>query len=159
MFLFSWDDHSPKSHYPIPFLNGCVSSELPSPPATLDVTGLYSSDFQVEVNLDFRSYLAAELEEQLLSCSFTTIHDMGDGMVVMLVSAKSDESEMMVFFLQTRNPQWEAWLSTVESLRLGDTIPNVPPLFTYIFYIHRVNRIDDISDFIITFSLAFCIMA
>ena len=98
MFLFSWDDHSPSPIiYPIPFLNGCVSSELPSP-ATLDVTGLYSSDFQVEVNLDFRSYLAAELEEQLLSCSFTTIRDMGDGMVVMLVSAKSDGSEMMVFF-------------------------------------------------------------
>lgn len=50
------------------------------------------------MNLDFRSYLAAELEEQLLSCSFTTIRDMGDGMVVMLVSAKSDGSEMMVFF-------------------------------------------------------------
>jgi hypothetical protein len=28
------------------------------------MTGLYASEFQVDVNLDFSSYLAAELEEQ-----------------------------------------------------------------------------------------------
>lgn len=90
------------------------------------------------MNLDFRSYLAAELEEQLLSCSFTTIRDMGDGMVVMLVSAKSDGSEMMVFFFFQVNKE-----SPMGSFTFHRRIPSVRghhPKCSTAFYIRRDQK-------------------
>lgn len=49
------------SAYPLLTLLGGIAL-----PAGFSVAGLYASEFQVDVNLDFSSYLAAELEEQYL---------------------------------------------------------------------------------------------
>lgn len=79
LFIFKWRNRSKRregiapsgpwqiwvdrvlSAYPLLTLLGGIAL-----PAGFSVAGLYASEFQVDVNLDFSSYLAAELEEQYL---------------------------------------------------------------------------------------------
>lgn len=88
------------SAYPLLTLLGGIAL-----PAGFSVAGLYVSEFQVDVNLDFSSYLAAELEEQYL-------YDLTTG----LAREQVDRSQN----LQDRGQErWASWNFVSASLAGG----------------------------------------